>query len=45
MKKNNKKKYIKPIIEVITISKDEIISTSGANSFGGSYLSGKGYKF
>lgn len=33
---NNKKKYIKPNIEIITINKDEIISTSGttSNSFG-----------
>lgn len=46
MKKYNKKKYIKPNIEIIKINKDEIIVTSrsSSNSFGGDYLTGTGYK-
>ena len=46
MLKNNKKKYIKPNIDIIKINKDEIIVTSGpsSNFFGGDYLTGTGYK-
>ena len=44
MENKKKKNYKSPKIEIIEINKDEIIVTSGAtNSFGASYLGGKGY--
>ena len=45
MKTNKKKKYIKPKLEVIKISKDQIIVTSGPVSDGNSFGSVKtGYR-
>lgn len=44
MKNNKKKSYKKPKIEIIKINKDQIIVTSGGNSFNGEYLGKTGYR-